>query len=197
MATKRTATIKRKTRETDIELTLNLDGSGKFAVETPIPFFTHMMEALSRHSYFDLKLKAKGDVEVDDHHLVEDVGLVLGEALKKSLGAKDGIRRYGHFMLPMDEVLTAAAIDLSGRPCLMYDVKIPSGKIKNFEIDLAHEFFQAVVNSAGMNLHLEVIRGGNKHHLIESLFKGFARALAMAVERDPRAKGVQSTKGVL
>ncbi len=193
----RKSIIKRKTRETDIELSLNVDGSGKFDVKTPIPFFTHMMEAFARHGFFDLKLKAKGDVDVDDHHLVEDVGLVLGEALKKALGKKEGIQRYGHFMLPMDEVLTAAAIDLSGRPCLMYDVKIPSGKIKNFEIDLAHEFFQAVVNSAGMNLHLEVIRGGNKHHLIESLFKGFARALAMAVAKNPRAKGVQSTKGML
>src|SRR3990167_258231 len=157
---KRIATINRKTSETDISLSLNIDGSGKYQIKTPIPFFNHMLEAFAKHGMFDLQLSAKGDVDVDDHHLVEDVGLCLGEAFKKALAGKKGIRRYGHFTLPMDEVLTTVAIDFAGRPCMVYDTKVKSGKIKNFDISLVHEFFQAFTNSAAVNLHIRVASPG-------------------------------------
>lgn len=194
---KRKAIIKRQTKETDISLTLNLDGSGKYDIDTPIPFFNHMLEALTRHGLFDLKLKARGDIEVDDHHLVEDVGLCLGQAFKKALGDKEGIKRYGHFTLPMDEVLSSAALDFSGRPCFIYKPRIRAGRIKNFDIELVPEFFQAFVNEATINLHIHVIESGNKHHVVESMFKAFARALDMATSFDPRVKGIPSTKGSL
>src|SRR3989338_4789163 len=194
---KRTAIIKRKTKETDINLSLNIDGTGKYSIKTPLPFFTHMLEAFARHGLFDLTIKATGDVEVDDHHLVEDVGLVLGEAFKKALGDKKGIRRYGHFMLPMDEVLTTAAVDFSGRPCLVYQPAIKSGRIKNFDTDLVHEFFQAFVNTAHINLHIHVLKTGNRHHVVESIFKATTRALDMATQLDARIKTIPSTKGKL
>lgn len=197
MKNKRAATIKRKTKETDIELTLTIDGSGKSQIKTPIPFFNHMLEAFAKHGMFDLKLKATGDVEVDDHHLVEDVGLCLGEAFTKALGDKKGIRRYGHFTLPMDEVLTTAAVDFAGRPALIYKPKITSGRIKNFDITLAKEFFQALTNTALINLHIHVLEEGNKHHIIESIFKSVTRALDMATSVDPRVSGIPSTKGKL
>ena len=194
---KRSAKIIRKTKETDISLDLNIDGSGVYKIKTPIPFFTHMLEAIARHGLFDINLKASGDIDVDDHHLVEDVGLVLGEAFTKALGDKKGIRRYGHFTLPMDEVLSVAAVDFSGRPAFVYKSPVKSGKIKNFDIDLVNEFFQAFVNAAAINLHLHVIETGNKHHVVESLFKAFTRALDMATQLDPRVKSIPSTKGKL
>jgi imidazoleglycerol-phosphate dehydratase len=194
---KRSAKIIRKTKETDIELTLGIDGTGKYTIKTPLPFFTHMLEAFARHGLFDIHLKAKGDVDVDDHHLVEDVGLVLGEAFKKALGNKEGIRRYGHFMLPMDEVLTTAAVDFSGRPAMVYQPNLKPGRIKNFDTELVNEFFQAFVNSAHINLHIHVLETGNRHHVVESMFKAVTRALDMATQIDPRAKGIPSTKGKL
>lgn len=197
MSKKRIAHIKRKTSETDIDLTLKIDGTGRYEVKTPLPFFNHMLEAFARHGLFDLQIKATGDVDVDDHHLVEDVGLVLGQAFRKALGNKRGIRRYGHFTLPMDEVLTSAAVDFAGRPCLIYEPKVRSGKIKNFDIELVHEFFQALANEAFINLHIHVIKSGNKHHVVESMFKAVTRALDMATSLDPRMKGLPSTKGKL
>jgi imidazoleglycerol-phosphate dehydratase len=197
MKPSRKAAIHRKTSETDIALILNIDGTGKYQVKTPLPFLNHMLEALAKHGLFDLTLKAKGDIEVDDHHLVEDIGITLGEAFKKALGDKKGIRRYGHFMLPMDEVLTLVALDFAGRPCLIYDAKIKSGKIKNFDVDLVHEFFQGFVNAAAINLHILVLKSGNKHHVVESIFKAFTRALDMATMLDPRVKNIPSTKGKL
>ena len=194
---KRSAHVIRKTSETDIALGLQVDGTGKYKIRTPLPFFNHMLEAFARHGLFDLVLKATGDVEVDDHHLVEDVGLCLGEAFKRSLVTKQGIRRYGHFTLPMDEVLTTVAVDFSGRPCLIYDSKVKSGKIKNFDVSLVHEFFQAFTNSASVNLHIRVLSSGNKHHVVESMFKAFAKAIDMATSLDPRVKGIPSTKGKL
>lgn len=197
MAKKRTATINRKTSETDIKLSLSLDGTGKYAIKTPLPFFNHMLEAFSKHGMFDLKLTATGDVDVDDHHLVEDVGLCLGQAIKKALNNKKGIRRYGHFTLPMDEALTTVAIDFCGRPNLVYKSKVKAGQIKKFDIALVQEFFQAFTNEASVNLHIHVQQGGNKHHVVESMFKSFARATDMAVGLDPRIKGIPSTKGKL
>lgn len=194
---KRIAKIHRKTSETDISLSLNVDGSGKYKIQTPIPFFNHMLEAFARHGLFDLQIKATGDVHVDDHHLVEDVGLCLGEAFKKALGNKKGIRRYGHFTLPMDEVLTTVALDFSGRPALVYKPQIKSGKIKNFDVELVGEFFHAVTNSASINLHIHVLQTGNKHHVVESIFKAFSRAMDMATAVDSRVKSIPSTKGKL
>ncbi|MBI4411362.1 MAG: imidazoleglycerol-phosphate dehydratase HisB [Deltaproteobacteria bacterium] len=197
MSVERKAVVRRKTSETDISLSLNVDGSGKYAVKTPIPFFNHMLEAFAKHGMFDLNLKATGDVDVDDHHLVEDVGLALGSAFKKALKDKKGIRRYGHFTLPMDEVLTTVAVDFCNRPCMVYEPKIKSGRIKNFDIQLVHEFFQAFVNEAAVNLHVHVLKPGNRHHIVESIFKSFARAVDMATSIDPRANGIPSTKGKL
>jgi len=194
---KRIATINRKTSETDISLSLNIDGLGKYQIKTPIPFFNHMLEAFAKHGMFDLQLSAKGDVDVDDHHLVEDVGLCLGSAFKKALKDKKGIRRYGHFTLPMDEVLTTVAVDFAGRPCMVYRPKIKSGRIKNFDIQLVHEFFQAFTNQAAVNLHVHVLQSGNRHHVVESMFKAFARALDMATSIDSRVNGIPSTKGKL
>ncbi|MBI2339035.1 MAG: imidazoleglycerol-phosphate dehydratase HisB [Deltaproteobacteria bacterium] len=193
----RKASINRKTSETNISLSLNIDGSGKYRVKTPIPFFNHMLEAFAKHGMFDLTLTAAGDVEVDDHHLVEDVGLCLGSAFKKALKDKKGIRRYGHFTLPMDEVLTTVAVDFCNRPCMVYEPKIKSGRIKNFDVQLVHEFFQAFVNEAAVNLHVHVLQSGNKHHVVESIFKSFARAVDMATSIDSRANGIPSTKGKL
>lgn len=195
---KRSAKIHRVTKETDILLSLNVDGSGQYKIETPIPFFNHMLETFSRHGYFDITLKATGDVHVDDHHLVEDVGLVLGEALVKAIGDKRGMRRYGHFTLPMDETLAQAAVDFCGRPCLIYEPKVKSGKIKNFDIELVVEFFQALTNAAAINLHVSVLTGKNKHHMVEAMFKAVARSMDMALQIDPRIrKSIPSTKGQL
>ena len=187
----------RKTKETEISVVLNLDGAGKAEIETGMLFFDHMLDIFTRHGLFDLKVKAKGDIEVDYHHTVEDVGLALGQTFKEALGDKQGIRRFGEASCPLDETLAKVVIDLSGRPYLSYNVKIRPGRVGDFDTDLPHEFFQAFANQLGMNLHIDVIRGENPHHIIEACFKAFARAMDMATQFDPRILGVLSTKGSL
>ncbi len=193
----RTAEITRKTRETNISLSLDLDGSGKADISTGIPFFDHMLELFARHSLVDLSVKADGDIAVDYHHTVEDVGLVLGTALDRALGERRGIRRYGFFLLPMDEALVRVAIDLGGRPFLVYSANCPRTHVRDFDIQLFEEFFRALAMTARLNLHAAHLYGAEAHHAAEGLFKGFARALRMAVEPDPRETGVPSTKGAL
>jgi len=193
----RKATVKRKTKETDIAVNLDIDGSGQAAIETGIPFFNHMLDAFSRHGFFNVDIKAKGDLEVDFHHTVEDVGLALGQAFKDALGDKHGIRRFGEASCPLDETLAKVVVDLSGRPYFSYNVKIRPGRVGDFDTDLPHEFFAAFANQLGMNLHIDVPRGENPHHIIEACFKAFARALDFATQIDPRVQGVLSTKGSL
>jgi imidazoleglycerol-phosphate dehydratase len=193
----RKAHIVRKTKETDIDLSLNIDGTGQYRVKTPIPFLNHMLELFAKHGLFDLKLKATGDVDVDDHHLVEDVGLTLGGCFKKALGNKAGIRRYGFMILPMDETLTTVAIDFAGRAAFVYKSPVKSGKIKTFDMELVEHFFEAFTNAAEVNLHINVHYTRIKHHAVESIFKAFAKAADMATQFDPRIKGVLSTKGKL
>lgn len=193
----RTATVKRKTKETDITVNLDIDGSGQASVETGMPFFNHMLDSFSRHGFFNIDIKAKGDLEVDFHHTVEDVGLALGEAFKDALGDKHGIRRFGEASCPLDETLAKVVVDLSGRPYLSYNVKIRPGRVGDFDTDLPHEFFAAFANQLGMNLHMDVPRGENPHHIIEACFKAFARAMDSATQVDPRVQGVLSTKGSL
>ena len=198
MAEKRIVSISRKTAETDIALTINLDGSGEYEVDTGIPFFDHMLNLFAKHGLFDLKLIAKGDIEVDYHHTVEDVGIVLGDAIKQALGEKLGIRRYGFFILPMDETLARVALDLSNRPFLKYQVESPTNYIRDFNIVLIREFFQALVNSLGANIHLKIEYGDEPHHIVEGLFKCFAKALDVATSVDPRTEGqLPSTKDKL
>lgn len=194
---RRSGTVKRKTKETEITAIIDIDGSGKAEIETGMPFFNHMLDSFSRHGLFDIKVEAKGDLEVDYHHTVEDVGLVLGEAFKKALGDKQGIRRFGEASCPLDETLAKVVIDLSGRPYLSYNVKIRPGRVGTFDTDLPHEFYAAFANQIGMNLHIDVIRGENPHHIIEACFKAFARAMDMATALDERITGVLSTKGSL
>lgn len=193
----RTAQEIRTTRETDISLRLNLDGSGSYEIETGVGFFDHMLEGFARHGLFDLELKVKGDLKVDDHHTIEDTGIVLGTAIRKALGDKRGIRRYGSSILPMDETLVLTAIDLGGRPCFVFDGEFPAEKIGDMAAEMVREFFYAVSYSAGMNLHMKVLNGGNSHHMAEALFKSFAKSLDEAVSYDPRIAGVLSTKGSL
>jgi imidazoleglycerol-phosphate dehydratase len=193
----RTGTVERKTKETEIVVAVDLEGSGKAEIETGMPFFNHMLDSFSRHGLFDIKLQARGDLEVDYHHTVEDVGLALGEAFKKALGDKHGIRRFGEASCPLDETLAKVVIDLSGRPYLSYNVKIRPGRVGSFDTDLPHEFYAAFTNQLGMNLHIDVIRGENPHHIIEACFKAFARAMDMATSFDERISGVLSTKGSL
>jgi imidazoleglycerol-phosphate dehydratase len=193
----RTATVKRKTKETDITISLDIDGSGQASVETGMPFFNHMLDSFSRHGFFNIDIKAKGDLEVDYHHTVEDVGLALGQAFKDALGDKHGIRRFGEASCPLDEALAKVVVDLSGRPYLSYNVKIRPGRVGDFETDLPHEFYAAFANQLGMNLHIDVPRGENPHHIIEACFKAFARAMDSATLIDPRVQGVLSTKGSL
>ena len=198
MASKRIATIKRKTQETSIQLKLELDGKGVSDIQTGIPFFDHMLELFTFHGLFNLKVKAKGDIDVDYHHTVEDVGLVLGEALQKALGKKTGIRRYGFFILPMDETLARVTLDISDRPNFVYQVDDNNGRVLDFNIGLFEEFFQAVVNNARITLHMTLEYGKEPHHIAEALFKCFARALDSATQIDPRLKGtLPSTKGLL
>lgn len=193
---KRTATIHRKTKETDILLTLNLDGAGKNSIQSPVPFLDHMLEALSKHSGFDLTVKAKGDTHIDDHHTVEDIGICFGQALDKALGDKHGISRYGHFYVPLDEALVRAVIDLSGRNYINYSLDlIVKKRIGNFDTELVEDFFRAVTDNGKFNLHLEKIHGRNSHHIVEAAFKSFARALKMAAAIDGKSKGIPSTKG--
>ncbi len=195
---KRTATIKRKTKETDIQLTLNLDGTGVAKVKTPVPFLSHMLEALSKHSGFDLTVNAKGDTHVDDHHTVEDIGICLGDALNEALGDKAGISRYGFFFVPLDEALVRCVVDLSGRNSINYALDLNVKKrIGTFDTELVEDFFKAVTDNGKFNLHLEKIHGRNSHHIVEAAFKSFARALKMAVAHDAKVKGVPSTKGNL
>ncbi len=193
----RTALIERKTKETDIRMALDLDGSGKNSISTGIGFFGHMLEGFSRHGFFDLEASVKGDLQVDGHHSVEDAGIVLGTAIREALGDKAGIRRYGSFILPMDEVLVLCAVDLCGRPYLGFDYEFKAPMVGDFDTELVHEFFYAVSYSAAMNLHIQVLSGGNAHHVIEAMFKAFAKALDMAVSYEPRVEGVLSTKGSL
>lgn len=193
----RTGTVERKTKETEIVASVDLEGSGKTNIETGMPFFNHMLDSFSRHGLFDIELQARGDLEVDYHHTVEDVGLALGEAFKKALGDKQGIRRFGEASCPLDETLAKVVIDLSGRPYLSYNVKIRPGRVGSFDTDLPHEFYAAFTNQLGMNLHIDVIRGENPHHIIEACFKAFARAMDMATGFDERIRGVLSTKGSL
>jgi imidazoleglycerol-phosphate dehydratase len=193
----RTGTVERKTKETEIIVSVDIEGSGKAQIETGMPFFNHMLDSFSRHGLFDIKLQAKGDLDVDFHHTVEDVGLALGEAFKKALGDKHGIRRFGEASCPLDETLAKVVIDLSGRPYLSYNVKIRPGRVGTFDTDLPHEFYAAFANQLGMNLHIDVIRGENPHHIIEACFKAFARAMDMATGLDERITGVLSTKGSL
>jgi imidazoleglycerol-phosphate dehydratase len=193
----RTGTVERKTKETEIVASVDLEGSGKADIETGMAFFNHMLDSFSRHGLFDIKLQARGDLEVDYHHTVEDVGLALGEAFKKALGDKHGIRRFGEASCPLDETLAKVVIDLSGRPYLSYNVKIRPGRVGTFDTDLPHEFYAAFTNQLGMNLHIDVIRGENPHHIIEACFKAFARAMDMATGFDERIRGVLSTKGSL
>jgi len=193
----RNAKIERKTKETDIRIELQIDGSGKAEIETGMPFFNHMLESFTRHGFFDVRVQAKGDLEVDYHHTVEDVGLALGQAFKESLGDKHGIRRFGEASCPLDETLARVVIDLSGRPYLSYNVKIRPGRVGTFDTDLPHEFYAAFANQLGMNLHIDVVRGENPHHIIEACFKAFARAMDMATQLDNRIQGVLSTKGSL
>lgn len=194
----RTAEITRNTAETQISVSVNLDGTGRYDVHTGVGFFDHMMDQLARHSLIDITLKAKGDLHIDDHHTVEDCGIALGQALTRALGDKKGIRRYGHFSLAMDDALINTALDLSGRPFLIWNVDFPTAKIGSFDTELVREFFQALSSHGGITLHVDRVHGLNSHHIAEAAFKSVARALRMAVESDPRMEGVlPSTKGSL
>lgn len=193
----RIAEKKRTTKETDIEISLNLDGSGNYQVETGVGFFDHMLEGFARHGLFDLKVHATGDLKVDCHHTIEDTGIVLGSVIKEALGGKAGIRRYGSSILPMDETLVLCALDLSGRPYLSFDADFSSERVGDMDTEMVREFFYAVSYAAGMNLHIKVLSGVNCHHIIEAMFKAFAKALDEATVNDPRIKDILSTKGSL
>lgn len=193
----RCAKIERKTKETDIVLELNLDGTGKADISTGIGFFDHMLHSFAKHGFFDIKLLVKGDLEVDCHHTIEDVGIVLGQAIEQALGDKAGIVRYGQSLLPMDETLCLCAIDLSGRPYLNFDMTFTTDRVGTFDTEMVKEFFYAISYSAKMNLHLKQMAGDNNHHLMEAAFKSFARALDSAVRTDDRIQGVLSAKGAL
>ena len=187
----------RKTKETDISLSINLDGRGKNRIDTGIPFFDHMLDGFARHGLFDLDVKVNGDLDVDSHHTIEDTGIVLGQAIAEALGDKARIKRYGYFILPMDEVLALSAVDLSGRPYLKYDAEFTVPRLGTMDTEMVREFFYAVSYSAAMNLHLKIMESGNNHHMAEALFKAFGKALDMAVSEEPRVQEVWSTKGTL
>lgn len=193
----RTAALNRTTKETDISVTLNLDGGGRAAISTGIGFFDHMLEGFARHGFFDLDCRAKGDLQVDGHHTVEDTGIVMGQAIAKALGDKKGIRRYGSFILPMDDALVLCAVDLCGRPYFNFDCSFPAERVGELDTELVREFFYAVSYSAGINLHIKLLDGVNTHHIIEAAFKAFAKALDMATGFDSRVTDVLSTKGSL
>tara|TARA_R110002124_G_scaffold34193_8_gene112539 strand:+ start:21036 stop:21623 length:588 start_codon:yes stop_codon:yes gene_type:complete len=194
----RSATISRKTAETEISASLTLDGSGRYDMQTGVGFFDHMLDQLARHSLIDMEVRCKGDLHIDDHHTVEDCGIAIGQALSEALGDKRGIRRYGSCLLPMDETLVRCALDLSGRPFLVWNLDLPRGKIGTFDTELVREFFQALATHGGITLHIDLLHGFNSHHIAEAAFKAVARALREAVEPDPR-KGddIPSTKGML
>ena len=194
----RTAQAERNTLETAIQVSLNLDGAGTGEFHTGVPFLEHMLDQIARHGLVDLKIEAKGDTHIDDHHTVEDIGIVLGQAMAQALGDKKGIRRYGHAYVPLDEALSRVVIDFSGRPGLEYHADYPRARIGEFDVDLIHEFFQGFVNHAKVSLHIDCIRGKNAHHIAETIFKAFGRALRMAIEADPRMGNMTpSTKGSL
>lgn len=195
--TNRTAEVIRKTKETDISVTINMDGNGNADISTGIGFFDHMLEGFAKHGFFDLQCSVKGDLQVDGHHTVEDAGIVLGQAIAKAVGDKKGIRRYGYFILPMDDALALCAVDLCGRPYLNFDCTFPTERVGELETELVREFFYAVSYSAGMNLHIKMLDGINSHHMIEAVFKAFAKALDQAVGFDLRVTDVLSTKGTL
>ena len=194
----RTAVVNRDTLETRIKASVNLDGTGKSSFNTGVPFLDHMLDQVARHGLIDLEIEAKGDLHIDAHHTVEDIGITLGQAVAKAVGDKKGIRRYGHAYVPLDEALSRVVIDFSGRPGLEYHVNFPRAMIGTFDVDLFHEFFQGFVNHAQVTLHLDSLRGNNAHHVAETLFKAFGRALRMALEADPRMSGMlPTTKGAL
>ena len=193
----RSAQIERNTKETQIYMKLNLDGSGKTRIDTGVGFFDHMLDGFARHGLFDLEVKVKGDLYVDDHHTIEDTGIVLGTAIRQAVGDKKGICRYGDKILPMDEVLALCALDLCGRPYFSYDAPFVPGRMGDMSVEMVKEFFYAVSYSAAMNLHLKILTAGNNHHMAEAMFKAFAKALDMATAYDPRIQDVLSTKGTL
>ena len=194
----RTASVERNTKETQIAIQLNLDGNGQSTLKTGLPFFNHMLDQIARHGMLDLSIDAQGDLEIDAHHTVEDVGITLGQAFAQALGDKKGIRRYGHSYVPLDEALSRVVIDFSGRPGLEFRVQFPRARVGDFDVDLTHEFFQGFVNHANVTLHIENLFGENSHHIAETIFKAFGRALRMAIEPDERMQGViPSTKGSL
>ena len=198
MANDRSASVVRQTKETQIEIKLSLDGVGDSLISTGIPFLDHMLELFSKHGFFNLEIHAKGDIDIDYHHLVEDMGITLGQVFHKALDNKAGIKRYGFFLLPMDETLVSVALDISNRSFLVYDVDCPTFFVRDFNIQLFKEFFQALVNELGMNLHIRLEHGDEPHHIAEAIFKGFARAMDLATMIEPRLKGaVPSTKGTL
>jgi imidazoleglycerol-phosphate dehydratase len=196
MAT-RSAEVKRDTRETQIRVKLDLDGSGAGKFDTGVPFLDHMLDQVARHGAFDLEIEARGDLHIDAHHTVEDIGITLGQAFARALGDKQGIRRYGHAYVPLDEALSRVVVDLSGRPGLAFKIDFVRARIGEFDVDLVHEFFQGFINHALVTLHVDNLKGDNAHHQAETAFKAFGRALRMAVEPDPRMQGVPSTKGSL
>ena len=193
----RKAEVSRNTKETKIGVKLNLDGKGAAQIATGVPFLDHMLEQVARHGAFDLDISAKGDLHIDAHHTVEDIGITLGQAFAKAAGDKKGVRRYGHAYVPLDEALSRAVVDLSGRPGLEYHIEFTRARIGEFDVDLVHEFFQGFVNHAQVTLHVDNLKGTNAHHQAETAFKAFARALRMAIEADPRVRDVPSTKGKL
>jgi imidazoleglycerol-phosphate dehydratase len=194
----RTAQVKRNTLETQITVDLDLDGSGNISLDTGVPFLEHMLEQIARHGLLDVSIQAKGDLHIDAHHTVEDIGIALGQAFEQALGDKKGIRRYGHAYVPLDEALSRVVIDFSGRPGLEYHASFARARIGDFDVDLLHEFFQGFVNHAKVTLHIDCLRGDNAHHIAETVFKAFGRAIRMAAEPDPRMAGIMpSTKGSL
>lgn len=194
---KRVAKVERNTLETQIKVELNLDGSGASSMQTGVPFLEHMLDQIARHGLIDMTIQAKGDLHIDAHHTVEDIGITLGQAVAQAVGDKKGIRRYGHAYVPLDEALSRVVIDFSGRPGLEYHADYPRSHIGDFDVDLLHEFFQGFCNHALVSLHIDCLRGNNAHHIAETIFKAFGRAVRMALEADPRMSGIPSTKGSL
>ena len=194
---KRTATLKRTTKETNIEISFDIDGAGEANVGSGIGFFDHMLILFAKHGLFSLTVKAQGDLVIDGHHTVEDIGIVLGQALAKAAGDKAGIRRYGHVYVPMDEALVLVVVDFSGRPFLAFDAELGQGRIGEFDVELTEEFLRAVAVNAGLTLHVKLLAGKNRHHIVEAIFKALGRALSQSLERDPRVQGVPSSKGML
>jgi len=196
-APRRVAAVERKTRETSVSIDLKLDGSGRGEARTGVPFLDHMLESFARHGFFDLTIKAEGDLHIDDHHTVEDVGIVLGRAFREALGDRSGIRRFGEASVPLDEAVCTAIVDISGRSYLGYNVQVSQERVGNFQTELVHDFMKAMTDEVGMNLHLNLVSGRNPHHIIEATFKALARAMDHATQPEPRLKGVLSTKGTL